>query len=129
MKEAFNRGTTVLGMISSGAIVLIILYVALFSIDETTGNSLAGCTKTFKGTVTGVACHESTYDISFTIEGKNKRYYINRGLEKGLSCEELRAKLVNKEVEISHATFVANKTTGHINRLAYNGEVVYSELK
>jgi hypothetical protein len=129
MKKFFNSALVGIGIFSSAIVVLLLLYVVLFTIDETTGKSIAGSTDSFKGKITGIACYASTQDISFTIEGSERSYYINRGLEKGLSCDQLREKLVGKEVEISHATFFANVSTGHINRLACNNEVVYSELK
>jgi type 1 fimbria pilin len=129
MKKIFNYTASLIGMVSSGAIMLILLYVLFFSINESTGKSIAGSTMTFKGTITNVACSAGTNDIRFTIKGKGRNYYINRGLEKGLSCEALRKQLVNKEVEISHVAYFPGSTTGHINKLAYNGKVFYSELK
>jgi hypothetical protein len=129
MKKTFARATEIAGVVASAAVILIVLYVGLFSINESTGKSIAGTTQTFKGTITGIACHESTYDISFSVEGQKRSYYINRGMEKGLSCEDLQKKLLNKEVEISHVAFFNKTTTGHISQLSCNGEVLYSELK
>jgi len=128
MKKAFNKLTLVVGGAAAAAILLLGLYVVFFSISERTGKSIAGTTKTFKGVVTGIACHGSTYDIRFTIAGQDRSFYINRGLEKGLDCDRLREKLIDKEVEISHVTFFNSFNSGHINQLCYNGEKVYSEL-
>lgn len=128
MKQVFNKVASVLGVIASVFVILIVLYVGLFSISESNGKSIAGRTKTFKAKVTGIACHEGTYDISFSVEGQKRSYYINRGMEKGLSCDQLQEKLVNKEVEISHVAFFNKATSGHINQLRCDGEIVYSEL-
>ncbi len=129
MKKIFNGVTTALGVGASIAVLLLVLYVALFSISETNGKALVGKTRTFTGIVTGIACHKSTCDISFTVEGRKKSYYINRGLEKGYNCDELRKELIGKPVEISHVVFFSKAGSGHINHLACNGKVLYSELQ
>ena len=128
MKKIFDSVTVSIGFLASVAVMMIVLYVALFSIDEGTGKAIAGTTKTIKGTITGIACHPGTQDISFTVKGFKRSFYINRGLEKGYDCEELREELINKEVEISHVAFFSKLISGHINRLRCDGEVVYSEL-
>lgn len=120
MRKIFTGICITIGVLTCG----VVLFVFLFAIDENTGKSILGSTKTLKGTVTSVVCYGDSKDISFSVKGQSKSYYINRGLEKGLDCNTLTEKLVGSEAEISYVSPVT-----HINRLSYNGEVVYSELK
>ena len=73
-------------------------------------------------------------DIVFHLNKISKKPYINRGLEKGLSIEELNKKLVGKKV---HLKFVDHWTPLDFNKsnptLAYiklteTGEVLYNNI-
>jgi hypothetical protein len=120
MRKIFTGICITIGVLGCG----IVLFMCLFAIDEKTGKSILGSTQTLKGTVTGVVCYGDTRDISFSVKGQSKSYYINHGMDKGLDCRALTDMLVGREAEISYVSPVT-----HINRLSYNGAVIYSELK
>jgi hypothetical protein len=54
-------------------------------------------------------------------------YYINRGLEKGLSIKELNDKLINKKVTLHLPEFWLG-TSEHIAQLELNDTVIYTEF-
>lgn len=54
-------------------------------------------------------------------------YYINRGLEKGLSIKELNKKLLNKKVTLHLPEFWLG-TSEHIAQLEMNDAVIYTEF-
>lgn len=130
MRRVFNAIILTLGICFFTVIVSGVIFAFLTSIDESTGTSITGETKTIKGTITGIACYESIKDINFTIAGVSRRLYINRGMEKGLTCENLHRKLIDRPAEISYVeSWLDPREGSHINRLVCNGEVIYSELK
>lgn len=74
-------------------------------------------------------------DIVFSLESHNQRPYINRGLEFGLSIEELNQKLKGQEV---HLKFVNHWTpldfTKSTPPIAYielvdTGEIIFNNIK
>jgi hypothetical protein len=130
MKKIFNVVTITLGVVVFTIMICGAVFIFLTSIDESTGTSVTGETKMVKGIIKGIACYESIKDINFSIAGVNRRLYINRGMEKGLTCENLRNKLIDKSAEIFYVGSWLDPREGtHINRLVCNGEVIYSELK
>ena len=68
----------------------------------------------------------------FKLMNDESRYYINRGIESGLSVEELKEVLLGKEVYITyppHWSFLdPMNTTKHISKLATRNEIFYSEF-
>jgi len=124
-----KTATIAFGVLLTSTIVLAILFIALFSISETTGKAIAGSSKLITLPVTAVNCSEENYDISFSIKGHDKWYYINRGLQKGFNFANLKTTLVGKDVVISHVVFFGNLDSRHINRLTYQDKIIYPELK
>jgi hypothetical protein len=68
----------------------------------------------------------STYDIVFK-EKNSDRYYINRGLEQGLTIEDLEEKLLNKKVTLHLYKFWFG-TSEHISQLTVDGNVLFTEF-
>jgi len=68
----------------------------------------------------------SSYDIVFKDE-ENDQYYINRGLEYGLSLEDLRKVVLNKKVTLHLPKFWIG-TSEHIAQLTLDEEVLYTEF-
>jgi len=68
-------------------------------------------------------------DIVFHNRGKDRFYYINRGLEQGLILDSLKTKVLNKTVTLHIAKVMGGKTTPHIAQLAMNDEIIYTEFK
>ncbi|MEP2936223.1 MAG: hypothetical protein ABJM06_12550 [Gilvibacter sp.] len=75
-----------------------------------------------------IAISEGTsFDVIFKDAGGDK-YYINRGLEQGLTLQELKNKVLNKEATM-HLPKFAIGTSEHIAQLTVNGTVLYTEFK
>ena len=68
-----------------------------------------------------------TYDIVFA-EANGDFYYINRGLEQGLTLEDLSNKVLNKKVTLHLAKVMMGSTSNHIAQLAVADEVIFSEF-
>jgi hypothetical protein len=74
------------------------------------------------------------FDISFTLDNKKQRYYINRGIESGLDVENLKEKLLNKNVTIHYAEHWTLLAPGglesmHMTQLKLNDSIIYTEFQ
>ena len=72
------------------------------------------------------------FDIVFTIRESGKHYYINRGIEQGLSVEDLRDKLLNQKVTIKYPEFwslMGSENVNHLSKLIFRDQVIYTELE
>ena len=65
-------------------------------------------------------------DIVFS-EANGDFYYINRGLEQGLTLTNLQQKVLNKKVTL-HLAKTLMGTSGHISQLTLEGEIVFTEF-
>lgn len=87
--------------------------------------------KSSSGIVQSIVAHEGSKDISIRI-GDKGRYYINRGLEAGLTETFLKDKLLNKEIVIHYADHWTpldpSGLVRHIARVSYGEEIVYDEI-
>ncbi|GAB5525293.1 MAG: hypothetical protein Roseis2KO_31650 [Roseivirga sp.] len=86
--------------------------------------------ETVKGELVSVM-EGSGYDIFFKLKDDDRRYYINRGLEQGLSIQSLQASL-GKQVILKypdHWTLLdpAGKTK-HLSMVKISGKTIFSEL-
>lgn len=68
----------------------------------------------------------TTFDIVFVDRGGD-RYYINRGLEQGLTIAELKERVLNKKVTL-HLPVLLLGTSEHIAQLAVAEDVVFTEF-
>lgn len=68
----------------------------------------------------------STFDIVFH-EVDGDFYYINRGLDRGLTLEGIEQRVLNKKVTLHPANTVLG-TSNHIAQLIIEGEVVFTEF-
>ncbi len=72
-------------------------------------------------------------DVAFRLENNDRIYYINRGLEAGLELEDLRARIVGKEVVFKYPDYWTpldwNGKTKHVSKVEVDGEIVFNELK
>ena len=87
--------------------------------------------QSLKGTVTGIY-EAGVKDVVFKLQGEDKEFYINRGLETGLELEKLRADLINKEIRILYPKYWTPldplNSFRHISKLEYQGKIIYSEI-
>jgi len=84
-----------------------------------------------KGTVSEVY-EAGVKDVVFKLEGLDKQFYINRGLERGLDLERLRADLTHKEIIVKYPKYwtpldPANSVR-HVSKIVCDGKVVFSEI-
>lgn len=74
-----------------------------------------------------------TYDIVFRLDNDESTYYINRGVELGLSIEELRKDLIGQEVTMKYpeywSIFGANRMSTHVSKVEASDRVIFSELR
>ena len=84
-----------------------------------------------KGTV--VEIYEAgVNDIVFKLEGLDKEFYVNRGLERGLDLAELRSQMTNKEILIKYPKYWTpldpGNSTRHISKIECDGRIIFTEL-
>ncbi|MHA7056582.1 hypothetical protein ACWGOQ_0005140 [Aquimarina sp. M1] len=85
-----------------------------------------------KGIVTKIE-EGSGFDIAITLQNDDHYYYINRGLEQGLSIKELQKELLNKKVTLypiyRWTIFTRDKIMGHISKLTIGDRVIFNEIQ
>lgn len=83
------------------------------------------------GITTKVWAHESSKDVHIRI-GDEGRYYINRGLERGISEKEFSEKIMGKEIIIHYADhWTPLDPTGvvrHVARVSHGEDILYDEI-
>ena len=71
-------------------------------------------------------------DIVFKLDGEERIFYINRGLELGLVIDDLKTDLLNEEVTIyypEHWTILdLSSYSNHLSVLYHDGQLVFSEI-
>jgi hypothetical protein len=55
-------------------------------------------------------------------------FYINRGLEQGLTLQEMKNKVLNKKVTLHIAKIITGTSSNHIAQLSLGREVIYTEF-
>ena len=109
------------------SITLIILYAVFLifiigPVDNSRENSVQ-----IKDVVKNV-WEDGAKDAAFALQEHGHGFYINRGLERGLSLNVLREELLGKEVSLWYAR--AWPLSGrHITRLEYDGRLIHNEWK
>jgi hypothetical protein len=116
-------------LLTSAFLVILVIALALRPLPEaTTDNCLR-----FRDVVMAVKKGNGETDIVLKLMKDKNYYYINRGLENGLALDNLKSRLLYKDVEllvIKHWTPLDPAFhTRHIAQLAADGEVVYTEIK
>ena len=77
--------------------------------------------------------YESGYqDITIQLEGNPQQFYINRGIEQGLRIDDLKRKLIGKEVTIKYPKYWTpldwNNHHKHLSKIETEQEVIFSEF-
>lgn len=84
-----------------------------------------------KGKITGVSKGEGKGDIVLTIEGDDANYYINHGMDNGLTIETLSEQLLNKTAIVYYVKHWSllnmNGKTRHIGRIELDNKAIYAE--
>lgn len=72
-------------------------------------------------------------DIILVMENKERRFYINRGLENGLELNNLKDILIGNSIVVKYPKYWTpldwNNSVRHISKVEFNGEVLFNELK
>ena len=84
-----------------------------------------------RGLVTEIN-ESGTKDVSFKLQGINKTFYVNRGLERGLDLDKLRGTLINEEIEIKYPKYWTpldpTNSIRHISKIECKGQTIFTEL-
>lgn len=104
--------------------LLVLLPFLLIALFQPVDISRDNC-KQITGIVEQIA-EGTSYDIFFRLKDNPNRYYINRGLERGLTLPTLQQQLLGKEIDLWHAQSWQT-SGGHITQVQIGEEVVYSE--
>ena len=107
----------------AGCLVILILAFRPVSMKKEHSSSISGIVKSIE---TG-----ESHDIVFRLAGNNTFYYINRGVESGLSIQDLSDKLLNQEVTLSYSDRWSPLPHGgsrHITQLIKGEVILYSEF-
>jgi len=71
-------------------------------------------------------------DIVFELEGTDRSFYINRGIDQGMDIRSLKKELIGKDVIIKYPDYWTildpNKKTRHITKLESDGEIIFTEI-
>lgn len=72
------------------------------------------------------------FDIIITLENDAHIYYINRGLQQGLTIDQLNTDLLNKTVILypikRWTIFTRDGIMGHISKVVIDDQVIFNEI-
>ena len=84
-----------------------------------------------KGLVTEIT-ESGSKDVYFKLQGIDKTFYVNRGLERGLDLEKLRTTITNNEILIKYPKYFTPldpmNSIRHISKIEFYGQTIFSEL-
>lgn len=111
-------------MKKSSLLLFFVLFCLLACVvpPATNGNSAS-----VKGKIIDVVAG-SSFDVVLKLEGDDRMYYINRGLENGLTIEGLRKDLLQKEVLLKYADMAIDLGTYHIYEVQGEEGILYTEM-
>jgi len=66
-------------------------------------------------------------DIVFS-DPEGKFFYINRGLEQGLTLQRMKKKVLNKKVTLHLAKIITRTSSNHIAQMSLEKEAIYAEF-
>jgi hypothetical protein len=69
-------------------------------------------------------------DVVFKLAGQDRTFYVNRGLERGLALEKLRAELMDKEITIKYPKYWTplGNSSKHISKIESSGRTIFTEI-
>lgn len=72
-------------------------------------------------------------DVVFKLQGHNEEFYINRGLERGLDLNKLKADLMTKSIVLTYPNHWTPldpfNSVRHISEVALDEKLIFSEFK
>lgn len=71
-------------------------------------------------------------DVVFNLQGVNRTFYVNRGLERGLDLSRLKAELIDREIVIMYPEYWTPLDPGnsvrHISKIEFDGRTIFTEI-
>ncbi len=66
-------------------------------------------------------------DIVFRLSGDDRTFYVNRGIERGLTLERLRTELLGKEITIKYPRYWTplGNSSKHISKIESSGRIIF----
>jgi hypothetical protein len=111
-----------------GAVILILIFLSFRSAPVPTERN----SRQFEGLVTTIF-EGPSFDILFSVSDYAGRFYINRGLEKGLTINQLSADLLGKEVIFTYPRHWTPldpfHSIRHVSKLVCQDKIIYSEME
>ena len=111
-------------------VLLFCMAFVIMALRPITTLHMSNC-KSASGIVQSIVAHERSKDINIRI-GDEGRYYINRGLEFGLTEADLKNKILGKEIIIHYAdhwTPLDPSGLGrHVARVSYGDEIIFDKI-
>ena len=84
-----------------------------------------------KGTVTKIY-EGGVKDVVIELNGHNQKFYVNRGLQRGLNLQELQSKLTGSEIVLKYPDYWTpldpGKSIIHISKIEHEGKTIFTEL-
>jgi len=84
-----------------------------------------------KGTVTKIY-EGGVKDVVIELSGQKQKFYVNRGLQRGLNLTELQSKLTGSEIVLKYpdhwTPLDPGKSIIHISKIEHGGKTVFNEL-
>ena len=82
-----------------------------------------------KGTVIEIN-EDGVKDVVFRLEGQERTFYVNRGLERGLELEKLRTELIDQEITIKYPNYWTplGNSSKHISKIESSGRTIFAEI-
>jgi chorismate-pyruvate lyase len=84
-----------------------------------------------KGTVTKIY-EGGVKDVVIELNGHNQKFYVNRGLQRGLNLQELQSKLTGSEIVLKYpdhwTPLDPGKSIIHISKIEHERQTVFTEL-
>lgn len=114
-------------VISAGLIALITVILSLRPIPILAEKDCL----VLKGTVTKIY-EGGVKDVVIELSGQNQKFYVNRGLERGLNLKELQQKLTGLEIVLKYPDYWTpldpGKSIIHISKIEHEGQTICTEL-
>ncbi len=111
-------------------VLLFCLVFVILALRPITTLHMSHCIST-SGIVQSIIAHEGSKDINIRIDDEG-RYYINRGLELGLTEAGLKNKILGEEIIIHYAdhwTPLDPSGLGrHVSRVSYGNEIIFNKI-
>ncbi|MFY0604576.1 MAG: hypothetical protein JXQ93_11535 [Flavobacteriaceae bacterium] len=123
MKKIATYSLTILGFVFFMIAILIFRPVPIVSESQAV---------TEMGVVSEIYSNKGN-DVIFVIKNKQRRFYINRGLENGLELDSLKEMLIGNSIVVKYPKYWTpldwNNSSRHISKVEFNGKILFNELK